>query len=432
MFPHVQFFGELERRSAESLGNFGVSFFAQRMSPYRDALRFSSFRMLLAGQGLSMAGDAVCLAALPLAVLHAGFTADVFGFLMAAVGVGTVAGALAGGGLADRKSPKHVLIVTDVVRGAVQITVAALMAYGAPSWCLVSAYFLFGIGIGVSRPCTQVLLVNLLPKEALVAGNGSINFLDNLVALIFPATLGVLIIVWDPVWGMLIDGVTFLAAALFTAVLPNKGKLDSEESFSMREAFGGLAVVVGSRELSLGFLATFFLNVLCFPVFLVVAPYAVNERFGDTMWGVCLAASGLGACIGSVITVLTAGHRRLVNLAMTCGLLLCSALALLGIGPFGWMAVLGATFVGIVEASWLTGWATAMQTHSPEKDLGRVVAVDTFVTSGLHPFVYVGGSLVGQAVGASHALTIAAAVSAGGTLAIAMVAVERSAHKVTV
>jgi hypothetical protein len=75
-------------------------------------------------------------------------------------------------------------------------------------------------------------------------------------------------------------------------------------------------------------------------------------------------------------------------------------------------ALAGATFVGVVEASWLTGWATAMQTFSPKKDLGKVVAVDTFVTSGAHPFIYLGGGLVGETVGYSHTLTIAAVVSA--------------------
>lgn len=47
--------------------------FAKRMSPYRDALHFQAFRKLLIGQGLSMAGDAVCLAALPVAMIRAGF-----------------------------------------------------------------------------------------------------------------------------------------------------------------------------------------------------------------------------------------------------------------------------------------------------------------------------------------------------------------------
>jgi hypothetical protein len=186
-----------------------------------------------------------------------------------------------------------------------------------------------------------------------------------------------------------------------------------------------VTVIAGNPELLLGFVATLVVNVPCFPVFLVVAPYAVSDRFSDTMWGLCLAASGLGACIGSVVTVLAAGHRHLKILALTCGLFLVSAMALLGMGGFGWMAILGATFVGVVEASWLTGWATAMQALSPEKDLGKVVAVDTFVTSGAHPFIYLGGGLVGETVGYSHTLTIAAVVSAIGTAAISLVTFKR-------
>ncbi|NRO95061.1 MFS transporter [Paraburkholderia sp. NMBU_R16] len=398
---------------------------AKRVSIYRDALHFQSFRKLLIGQGLSMAGDAICLAALPIAIIRAGFGGETLGFILAAVGIGTVIGAVAGGMLADRRSPKRVLIATDIARGTAQLMVVALIASGCPSWSLVLAYLAFGIGIGVSRPCTQVLLVNLLPKQALVAGNGAINFIDNFVAVIFPATLGILIILWDPVWGVLIDGITFFAAAIFTALLPNETKLQSEDEFSIREALNGVAVVTRNPELLLGFAATVVVNVLCFPVFLVVAPYAVTERFSDAMWGVCLAASGLGACIGSIVTVLASGHRHLPLLTLGCGLFLGSAMALLGMGGFAWMAVLGATFVGFVEASWLTGWATAMQTLSPEKDLGKVVAVDTLITSGAHPFIYLGGGLVGEAVGYSHALIIAAVISTIGTVTIGLLTTSR-------
>jgi predicted MFS family arabinose efflux permease len=402
-----------------------MTFIVEQLSSYRAALHFSSFRKLLIGQGLSMAGDALCLAALPLAMRHAGFSGKTFGFLMAAVGIGTVIGAIAGGVLADRRSPKQLLIATDTARGVAQVAVAFFIASGAPSWTLILAYLLFGAGIGVSRPCTQVLLVNLLPKQALAAGNGAMNFLDNLAAVIFPATLGVLIIVWDPVWGVLIDGVTFFCAALFTALLPDNGRLEFEEDCSIREVLRGVTVIARNRELLMGFISTVVLNVLCFPVFLVVCPYAVSDRFAETMWGACLAASGLGACVGSFITVLAAGHRHLQELSLTCCLFLCGAMALLGLGESSWMAVLGATIVGIVEASWLTGWATAMQTLSPEKDLGKVVAVDTLLTSGAHPFIYLGSGLVGQAIGYSHALTIAAAVSAVGMAMVALYAVKR-------
>ncbi|WP_265283974.1 hypothetical protein [Verminephrobacter aporrectodeae] len=66
-----------------------------------------------------------------------------------------------------------------------------------------------------------------------------------------------------------------------------------------------------------------------------------------------------------------------------------------------------------------------MQILSPEKDLGKVVAVDTLMTSGLHPFVYLGAGLFGAAMGYSEALVLAAIVSAVGTAAIGLAAIRR-------
>jgi len=392
----------------------------ERASPYSEALRVAPFRNLLIGQSLSMAGDAVCLAALPVALIRADFGIEVFGFVMAAVGIGTVFGAFAGGVLADRRSPRRILIGTDIVRGAMQVAATLIIVVGAPWWWLALVYLMFGVGIGASRPCAQVLLVSLLPKEALVAGNGAMNFLDNLVAVIFPATVGVLIILWNPVWGILIDGITFFCAAVFTAFLPAIQAHEGDKKLSLRAAFKGMAVISRNPGLLLGFAATLVVNVLCFPVFLVVAPYAVSGRFGDAMWALCLAASGFGACIGSVITVLVAGHQRLRSLAVISGVVLSGAMLLLGTGSVAWVVVLGAVFVGFVEASWLTGWATSMQTLSPENDLGKVVAVDTFITSGAYPFIYLGSGLLAGMIGHPQTLIIVAIISAIGTASIAL------------
>lgn len=263
--------------------------FAERTSPYSEALRSPSFRKLLIGQGLSMIGDAVCLAALPVALIHAKLSGEVFGVVMAAVGLGTVIGAVTGGLLADRKSPKHTLIATDIARGLAQVAATMLLVLNAPWWGLVLAYLIFGIGIGISRPCAQVLLVNLLPKQALVAGNGAMNFVDNFVAVVFPATVGVMIILWEAAWGILIDGITFFAAALFTALIPDIGTRDFDDKFSMREVLNGITVITSNSVLLLGFIATLILNVLCFPIFLVVAPYAISDRFSDTMWGITVS-----------------------------------------------------------------------------------------------------------------------------------------------
>lgn len=407
-----------------------MTIFTKRLSSYSDVLCNSSFRNLLIGQSLSMAGDAICLAALPITLIRGGYGAHAFGSIMAAVGFGSILGALVGGSLADRKSPRLILMSTDITRGLAQFLAVWLLFMEAPWWCLVFSYLVFGLGIGISRPFAQVLLVHLLPKQTLVAANSALNLMDNIVAVLFPATLGVFIIIWNPLVGIFIDGLTFFGAAVFMAMLPHVSPRDVELKSSWRDMLKGVGVVFNDSRLLLGFFGTLILNVLCFPIFLVMAPFVISERFSEELWGFCLAASGLGACVGCLIIVLASAHERLMSLFIACGLILSTAMALLGMGDTAWLVILGAALIGFVEASWLTGWATAMQTYSPERDLGKVVAVDTLFTNGLHPFVYLGSGIVGGVLGYSTALSLSALVSLVCTVLIVITFVKSWSAKV--
>ncbi|MBV8604421.1 MAG: MFS transporter [Pelomonas sp.] len=386
-------------------------------------MRVAPFRTLLLGQGLSMAGDAVCLAALPIALLDAGLGAGVFGLVMAAVGLGTVVGAAAGGGLADRRSPRRLLAATDAWRGLLQLVATGLLVGAAP-WCsLLPVYLLFGVAIGVARPCGQVLLASLLPKEALVAGNGALNFVDSLAALVLPATLGFVLVPWDAVWGVLFDGLSFGVAAVVTTRLPEAGARHERgrDSRPRREALVGLRAIASNAVLARGLAATLAVGVLGFPIFLVVAPYAVAARFDAALWGLCLAASGLGACLGSIgVVLLGAAQRRPIALAAGATLLLGAAMALLGFGASAPSVVLGAALVGGVEAAWLTAWATALQTLAPPRHLGKVVAGDALVTSGAQPLAYAGCGWLGGLIDPAEMLLLAAGACAVAGLALAM------------
>jgi hypothetical protein len=64
-----------------------------------------------------------------------------------------------------------------------------------------------------------------------------------------------------------------------------------------------------------------------------------------------------------------------------------------------------------------------MQKPSTEKISAKIGR--QFVTSAANPFINLGGDLVGETVGYSHTLTIAAIVSAIGTAAIGLIATKR-------
>lgn len=370
------------------------------------------FRRFVFGQSLSMIGDAVCLASLPLALLSAGFDATTFGVVMASVGFGTLIGAVVGGRWTEKMSARAILITTDLIRGLCQFIAAAVIAGFADWWWLILIYSWFGVGVGASRPASHLMLVNLMPRSELIKANSALAFLDNLIAVIVPATVGVAVILTDAVWGVLIDGITFLGAAFFTARIPGSSV---PPNISVGEAsvtrFRGMSAILRIPQLNLGMQATLVINVLCFPVFLVIAPYAVAETFGEYIWGLCLAASGLGACLGAVAAVAMSLHNRLQRLCIAVTVLLPLSMYMIAKSPAVEIIIIGSGLVGLVEGTWLTVWATTLQLHSPTKELGRVVGTETFLTSGLHPFVYLGGGFLAVSIGYASALVVVAILS---------------------
>jgi MFS family permease len=370
------------------------------------------FRRFVLGQSLSMIGDAVCLTALPLALLFSGYDAMTFGFVMASVGFGTILGAAMGGPWTEKMSARNILVITDSIRGGCQFIAAASIAAGAEWWCLVLIYTWFGVGIGASRPAAHLMLVNLMPKEHLIKANSLLAFLDNLIAVLFPATVGVIIILTNPVLGVFIDGATFAGAAFFTALIPAAPVFfDPKENERSPGRFHGLIIIFCIPQLNLGMNATLVINVLCFPIFLVLAPYVVAETFSEFVWGLCLAASGAGACLGAILAVSMSLHQKLLQLCVAATIFIPLAMYIIASSETLAWVVIGSGLVGLVEGTWLTVWATTMQLHSPKYGLGKVVGAETLLTSGLHPFVYLGAGLMGASIGYGTTLVAVSATS---------------------
>lgn len=101
---------------------------------YSELCVIPSFRRYVCGQSFSMAGDAICLAALPIALINSGYDAATFGIIMACVGLGTFIGAGLGGSWTEYFSARTILIITDLVRGICQLVAAAVIA-GMTHWC---------------------------------------------------------------------------------------------------------------------------------------------------------------------------------------------------------------------------------------------------------------------------------------------------------
>src|SRR5438067_4076797 len=118
------------------------------------ALREPRFRLLWLGQATSTLGDGLVPVALAFAViktLDRGPTA--LGVVLAAQTLPLVAFVLAGGVWADRLPRQMVMLVSDVVRGAVQATMAVLLLSGrAELWHLVVLAAIYGTAQAFFQP----------------------------------------------------------------------------------------------------------------------------------------------------------------------------------------------------------------------------------------------------------------------------------------
>ena len=91
------------------------------------------FRLLFAGQVLSLIGDRVMLVALPFAVLETGGDLEAVGLVVAAELVPFLIFALVGGVVSDRSDRRRILIASDVARLVVQAVGGALLIADAAS-----------------------------------------------------------------------------------------------------------------------------------------------------------------------------------------------------------------------------------------------------------------------------------------------------------
>lgn len=155
-------------------------------------LRRRNFTLLFSGQLISLLGDAAYGLALPWTVLAATGDPRQMAVVLAAEQVPRVLLLLVGGVLADRISPRLVMLVADMSRTAVVAVLAVTMFHGLPALGIVALLAaLQGAGSGLFQPASQALLPATVVAEELPAANGLFQMLQFLALALGPLLGGI-------------------------------------------------------------------------------------------------------------------------------------------------------------------------------------------------------------------------------------------------
>lgn len=180
------------------------------------AIRQRDFRLLWAAQSLSSAGDAVASVAVPFAVLEVGGSVSEVGMVLAVKALVRLVLVLVGGVWSDRLPRRLVALSTFALGAAVQLLVALLLYTGhCRMWHLVLAAAVLGAGFAFSRPALTAMLRESVPAAQIQAAS-SLNSLTRSIAdVVGPAAGGVLLAYVGVSLAYLVDGATFVLAAVF-------------------------------------------------------------------------------------------------------------------------------------------------------------------------------------------------------------------------
>jgi MFS family permease len=374
------------------------------------------FRLLFAGEVVSLLGSALAPVALAFAVFDLTGSASDLGLVLAASWAPQVAFVLVGGVVADRLPRSLILVGANVLSGAAQAAVAALLLTGhADLWHLLVTQVARGSATAFFFPAVQAVVPETVRPSLLQQANAVFRLSNSATTIVGAAIGGGLVAAAGPGWAFVFDSATYFASAAVLSRM-RRGTIAIEERNFLRELVEGWNEFRARTWVVIVVVASGFINLVWTGASGVLAPLVAKESLGGAgAFGAIIAGEAVGLLVGGLIAMRWRPQRPLVA-GLVAGLgapIFLAALALPAPLP---LVLLAAVPSGIGFELFNVFWITAMQQHIPPERLARVTSYDAL---GSFVFIPVGYTLAGpaaEAFGLSQTLWAASAVIVGLTL----------------
>jgi MFS family permease len=391
----------------------------ERAPLWRDR-RFATYWV---GQGISQFGDRITELALPLiAVTSLEVGASTVGLLTAAVWAPNLLSLFVGTWVDHHVRKRRLLIVADLLRCAVLLSLPVAHLFGAIS---LAQLFLVALVAGFGQVLYQTsypsFFVGLVRRDQFVEANSLLSGTRSASFVAGPAVAGGLIQAVTAPGAMLVDAVTFAVSALLIGrVRVRDLPVDTtNEDGLLRRSRDGMALVLRDPYLRASLACATTINLFNLMAGALIILYASREL--DLSAGVIGLALGIGATGGLLGTVVAGPLSRRIGVGRTIalGAVVFSApfaLMPLAAGPTwsraGVLALV--EFISALGVMCLDIPLNALMTAvTPDGVRSRVTGAFSTVNYGIRPLGAIAGGLVGEWIGIAPTMVVAAV---GGSL----------------
>lgn len=395
--------------------------------------RNTALRRLTVARVVSFVGDSLSLVALMLYVAAtSGQALAVAALLLVGDFVPSLLAPLTGA-ISDRFDRRTVMIVCELVQGAVLLAIAVLIMTTLPPLPLLLLLVAVRAVAGqVFQPASRAAVPALVAKRDLETANATMGFGTNGAEALGPLVAAALLPFVGVAGVLLVDAASFAVSALLLArlpALPPERDADAPPSGLFTDAREGLSYIwtqPALRIIALGFCAVVAANGIDDVALLVLA--TDNLQAGDSAVALLLGGVGIGLLAGYAL--LARGARvASMTVVMIAGFAVSSVGNLLtGLAWAVAVAFALQAVRGLGIAAMDVGSSTLVQRLVPDRMLGRVFG-NLYGAIGVAAAIsYVGGGLLLDAVGAPITFFVAGTVGTLATAAVALTLPRRLAR----
>jgi predicted MFS family arabinose efflux permease len=388
----------------------------ERRSTILAPFRFKDFRLLWFGLAISNLGTWMQITTLGYLVVKLAPTARSgsldLGILGASAAVPVLLLSPLAGVVADRFPRRRVLFVTNVLQSLLALGLALLASFHLLT--LWEIYVLAGMRSATQSfdsPARQSWVPLLVPREFVGNAIGLNSIAFNGPSVIGPPLAGALILSTGVAVSFYANAFATLAVVVALVFMRPAPPSSTSREHIFASMSAGVRFLWGDRVLHSVVLLLVVTCLLVRPYAQLLPAYAAHVVHVDAGGlGMLLAASGVGAIFGSLVTALVGSHKRGAVWFASAVLMSASAVVLGTVHVFA-VALAVLVVMGLSVLSFAGSSNVLLQTLAPDEMRGRAISVFSMVILGLVP---TGSLLLGtfaSLVGLSTALVTGGAAS---------------------
>ena len=410
------------------------------MSPLRristktfSALEVPNYRLYVYGQGISLTGTWMQMAAQSWLVIQLTHSATMLGIIVALQTLPVLLLAPYGGLIADRVDKRKATIVAQALMGLQALTLGILTITGnVHVWEIGVLAVVLGINNAFEGPARQSFMLELVGGEHLRNAVSLNSTMVNMARLVGPAIGGLMIAAVGTGWCFMFNAVSFIAV-ISSLMRMDKSQLDPvpptpRTKGQVRE---GIRYVRGVPRLVIPLMMMGIVG--CFTYeFQVSLPYLAQHGLhaGPAAYGFMTAAMGAGAAVWGLV-VATKGKTGIRTLVLSC-IAFGTMMTFATLAPSLAFELVALALVGAASISFMSQANATIQLSAAPEMRGRVMALWFIALQGSTP---IGGPIVGLVMsqyGARAGLALGALtcfiVAAGGAMALREVRARRASE----